>query len=281
MDQGGKRGFEEHPCPTQPQAGHPGDAWENVGTPTHVHAAVLFNYRHEAGGLEDLLGHRQVFAGASLRVICGDLRGQRVIVAYPSEGSLDAGGAAAVLWQAYRPSWIISAGFAGALTPERELFDVCFITSIVDGAERHATPEPPALPPALPDPVCGKTARPARLVIRQDVPTSCDDKSELRQKFCAELYEVGSSALGDFCQISFAKVVLIRIVAESFDEIPSRETRWIVTQTSWAARAGAIIGSLFRGRTGVKSLWGLFERQLVASDRLAQFLAELIHRLPA
>ena len=53
----------------------------------------------------------------------------------------------------------------------------------------------------------------------------------------------------------------------------------ILEQQSLAQKLGAATGAVFRRPSSVKDMWNLRERALVASDRLAKFLTQLIPQI--
>ncbi len=249
--------------------------------PTEVTAGILFNYAHEAGGFTDLMDLSQGFAGPAFRVYLGRVNDCQVAIAFPHAGALPISDAAVALWQAYRPFWIISAGFAGALTPDLDLGAVALVSSAVRISPRGEGFDVGTFVPSPLPLLRQANILSARLVMLRNSPRATEEKDRLSKDFGGDLYDCGDSSLIELSEFQAARVLVVRVIAESVGEVPSKEALSIDKHPTWAGRVGAVVGSLLRNPAAWKTIWRLYERRLIASDQLAHFLATSIAHLAA
>ncbi|MCS7237311.1 MAG: hypothetical protein NZ899_03470 [Thermoguttaceae bacterium] len=242
-------------------------------------AGVLFSRAYEAGGLEDALAERTVFEGQSFRVCLGRLGAFPLIICYPRIGALPFSNAAEALSHGYAPRWMISAGFAGALDSELGVGEVVAVSSLC-GAGVSLPEEVTRLeiPAELREWFRESKLPSVRLACLSQPPVGLEEKRHVGERTGAAIYDCTGPDLVQFCRSNLGSTLVVRVVSEAFDEVPSPEANWIESQKSWAGRAGAIIGSILR-KGGFKATWRLFERRLMASDQLARFIVKLINKL--
>jgi hypothetical protein len=88
-----------------------------------------------------------------------------------------------------------------------------------------------------------------------------------------------SWAVGDVCRRRKVRFVAVRVISDTLDDCLPDDIGNLVAQKTRVARLGAVAAALWRRPSSVKDMLGLKERALVASDRLAKFLADVIVQL--
>lgn len=242
-------------------------------------AAVLFVHPYEAGGFEDLLEERSYFEGHSFRVCRGRLQNFPVVCCYDPRGKLRAAEATLAILRAYRPQWVVMGGFAGALRGELSPGQVAIVSGVYDPSLEVPEVPAPEIPPEFVEFFSASGLPLVRLASLFTPPASVEEKADLARRANAPLYDCSAPILAEFCRNAPPRAVLVRMVVEGANEVASEEARWIDSQRTWAGRAGAIIGSIFRRSGGFKATWRLFESRLIGSDQLGKFMIKLINEL--
>ena len=83
-------------------------------------------------------------------------------------------------------------------------------------------------------------------------------------------------AVAEVCaarQVAFSS---IRVINDTADEALPRDVEHLLAQKTAAARLGAALGAVWRRPASAKDMYQLRENALVASGRLAKFLAETL-----
>ncbi|HOM16150.1 MAG TPA: hypothetical protein PLQ00_02420, partial [Thermoguttaceae bacterium] len=92
---------------------------------------VVFALENESGGLEDLLQETTRWQGDGFLAIAGRLQERRVVIVRSGAGQAAAAHATEALLDGHRPRWVISAGFAGALQPELQRYDLVLPETVI------------------------------------------------------------------------------------------------------------------------------------------------------
>jgi len=264
----------EPPPGAEPQAGCEDGA---QGASPPCHAGVLFALGAEAGGLEDLLHNLVRIRGHGFVARQGELQGRRVVVFRSGPGGPSAAKATETLLDGHRPGWLISAGFAGGLSPALARYDVLMAESLTDLAgNRLATGlnVDPASLSATPGVHVGRLLTADR-VIRDPA-----EKRAMGEKYQALAVDMETFAVAEVCRRRRTPMLSVRIVSDTVDEQLAREIQSLMSPSTLASKAGAVLGAVWRRPSTVKDMWQLRETALVASDRLARFLASLVGQLP-
>ncbi len=228
----------------------------------------------EVGYLVDLLRRVRKYYTASLTITEGEFDGKIVVVVAGGVGREAARRAAGILLDGHRPSWIISAGFAGALNPEVARGDVALPAEIVDADGRR-------FPVVRPEPL-GQGIRhlTGRLLTVDGVILTPAEKAELRQEFAADFVDMESSAVAAICAERLIRFLSVRVISDdAHSELP-REVAKLIKQ-SGGRRVGAALRAIWNRPTSLKDLLRLQGQALEAADRLAQFLTHCLGQLPA
>jgi len=237
-----------------------------------LHAACIFALGNESGGFEDLCD----CSGAAVRAdgFCmrlGTIRGRRVAVVISGAGRQKAAHAAAAVIEAHRPKLVISAGFGGALRDDLRRNDIVVANSVVqeNGEE---------LPLESADDLRWPRCLIGRMRTVDRVVRTVQEKRQLRAATGADLVEMETAAVVETCRRLGVPAAAIRVVIDTADEELPPHLEVIVRQQSKARQWGAALGAIFARPKSVGELYQLKENALLASDRLAKFLAEFIAR---
>ncbi len=242
--------------------------------------AIFFARPEEAGGIEDCMKRSEVHQGQRLRVSLGTVSEVPVAVMYPWKCPPDLLEAAEIARRTWSPKWWISAGFAGALNEDLRRGQILLVTEVLDLPSQEAWCGAwTDLPAPIWQWLVEQGVKPGKLIVVGGRPTRLEDKKHLREHFLGDLYECGTKGLTQWARTQYPRSLMIRIITEEAEEVPSPDIRWIQSQTSWAGKAGAILGTIFRRKTGIRTLWESFERNLAATDKLASLLAQLVVQL--
>ena len=257
--------------------------------PEPCHVGFVFAMEIESGGLEDLLEDPQQTRGDSFRMVEGRLAGRRVAIIKTGVGQVAAAHGAATLIAGHRPQWLISAGLAGGLHPELQRGDLLFADAILgsDGARIALGNSAVSLAPAAEvlsaepgEPSPRKTrAHQGQLLTVDRIVRSPREKRELGQKHQALAVDMESLAVAAVCVREQTSFLSVRIISDSVDDELPAEIERVLEQKSAARRAGAALGAILNRPSSLGDMLKLKEQALVASDQLAQVLAQLVQRL--
>jgi adenosylhomocysteine nucleosidase len=228
----------------------------------------------EVGYLVDALRRVRKYHAASMPVIEGELDGKIVAIAIGGMGRDAARRAAGVLIDGHRPSWIIAAGFAGALHPELNRNDLALPGEVIDPeGHRFAIARPGAMGVGIPHST-GRLLTVDRFII------GAAEKSGLHRDSGADLVDMESSAVAALCAERLVRFLAIRVVSDDARKDLPREVASMITQ-SGSYRIGAAFRAIWNRPSSIKDLWTLHEHALEAADRLARFIVRCLGELPA
>jgi adenosylhomocysteine nucleosidase len=260
--------------------------------PKSCNLGLVFAIAIESGCLEDLLQGAISIRGSGLVIREGGLRGRRVALILAGAGQENARRAADVLIDGHHPARVVSAGFAGGLCPKLKRNDILIADRLlnIDGGEL-----PVELPPSLSAAVEAASRRfgPADGAARRDAaptggvhcgPLLTTDRvvrapsarKALFDRTAALAVDMETFAVAEVCaarQVAFSS---IRVINDTADEVLPRDVEHLLVQKTTAARVGAALGAVWRRPASAKEMYQLRENALVASSRLARFLAETL-----
>lgn len=239
--------------------------------------AVVFALGIEAGGLEDLLTSVVITNACGLKLHQGTLHDRVVVVAETGLGAQAATAGTQAVLAGHRPTWLISAGFAGGLDRRLRRGDIVMANSLMDGHGRRL-----AIDLKL-DPQ--KAAATRRLHIGPCLTTDkilyrSSDKARLGAECEALAVDMESWAVGDVCRQAKTPFLAVRIISDAVDDELPPDVEALARQRSALARFGAAAGAVVRRPSSIKDMLQLRQDALVLSDRLARFLAGMIEQLP-
>jgi adenosylhomocysteine nucleosidase len=227
----------------------------------------------EVGYLVDMLRRVRRYHASSMPVIEGEHQGKIVAIAVGGMGRGAARRAAGVLLDGHRPSWIISAGFAGALNPALERNDLALPEELIDADGRR-------FPVSRPDSLGGAVRHASgRLLTVDQLVLDPAEKAELHRSTGADLVDLESSAVAAICAERLVRFLSIRIVSDDARTHLPAEVASLLTK-SGSYRIGAALRAIWNRPSSVVDFWTLHEHALEAADRLAQFIARCLGDLP-
>lgn len=256
--------------------GHDAAEGEEGARPRLCDVGIVFALETESGGLEDLMEDAVSFRGQGFLARWGRLRGRHVAVVRSGAGRASAAGAAEALIDGHRPAWVVSAGFAGGLAPEMKRHDLLLADAVVDAAGNRLGVDPRAAPEPLKE---TPGVHVGTLVTVDEVARTPDEKQALREKHQALAVDMETFAVAEVCARRGVPLLAVRVICDPADEELAPEVRGLLKQKSGAARLGAALGAVWNRPSSLKDMYRLRENALVASDRLAEFLAAAVEVL--
>ena len=92
--------------------------------------------------------------------------------------------------------------------------------------------------------------------------------------------EASARGVAEVCQSLKAPFLAVHVIRHALGQETSAEVRNLKRQKSLAGKLGAVLGAVTKRPASVKEMWQSAEDTLVAGDRLAEVLTELIGLLP-
>ena len=166
---------------------------------------------------------------------------------------------------------MISAGFAGALCPELKRNDILIADRLLSTEGNEAALE---LPAGLSAAVNGRSVHRGSLLTADRVVRLPSEKRSLFARYGAMAVDMETFAVAEVCRHREVAFSSVRVINDSSDEQLPRDLEHLMAQKTEAARLGAALGAIWRRPASAKDLYQLRENALVASLRLAKFLAE-------
>ncbi len=213
---------------------------------------------------------RRTYSGKTFSVIEGEIAGKVVTLVLAGMGRARAEAAARVLIDGHRPRWVVSAGFAGALTTQTPRNSVLLADQVVNIEGNRFQIDVKSSEPE--GPTVGTL-----LTVDEIVRTSAE-KRELSAKFGALAVDMETSAVAAFCGDRGQKFLSIRVISDDAGHDLPPEVLSILGPTG-GFRLGATLGSLWKRPSAIKDLLMLREHAVEAADVLARFLIETIPHL--
>jgi adenosylhomocysteine nucleosidase len=199
-------------------------------------------------------------------------------VARSGPGRENAARATECLIDGHEPKWVLSCGFAGGLSPKLARHDLVMVDRLADvegnrlDLELQVDREWLARTPGV---------HVGRLLTADRVVRLPDEKRSLGQKYEAVAVDMETFAAAEACRRRKTRFMAIRIISDAVDDELPEDIEKLLRQKTTAGRLGAAVGSIWRRPSSVKDMYRLKENALVASDKLAKFLAGVIGGLPS
>ena len=239
---------------------------------SHAHVGIVHATAMEINPFLDHCERVRKYTGGNF-VFRGGLLGEiRVAFAESGMGPRLARKATQTLIDGHSPSWIISAGFCGALRPELKIGDIVVANSIVDpaGTELAIDLKMEA------DPKRGLAV--GRLLTVEQIVRTVEEKRSLADRHKALAVDMESLAVAQVCREAKVRFLAVRVVSDDLSVDLPKELASVVG-SSGTVRLGAVAGALFKRFSSAKDLWRLREQALAAADRLATFLDGVVVQL--
>jgi len=239
--------------------------------PKPCHLGIVFALGIEAGCLEDTLQGSVVIRGNELVAREGGLGGRRVVVIRCGAGRQKAAAATELLIDGHRPQRVISAGFAGGLSPSLKRHDILIADRLIDADGREM---PLDLSPGLAATATQPGVHRGPLLTLDRVVRLPSEKRQLFGRYGALAVEMETAAVAEVCRSRQVAFSSIRVINDPADEELPRDMEHLLVQKTEVARLGAALGAIWRRPGSAKDMYQLGENALVASTRLAKFLAQ-------
>jgi adenosylhomocysteine nucleosidase len=239
--------------------------------PKPCHLGVVFALGIESGCFEDVLYGIVTIRGNEFVVREGGLKGRRVAMILAGPGQENAARATKILIDGHRPQCVISAGFAGGLSPQLKRNDILVVERLVniEGSE-ILIPSPDRWTKAIQPPDVHR----GTLLTNNRVVRSPHERQSLHQQYNAMAVDMETFAVAEVCRRRQVPFSAIRVINDTADEVLSKDVEYLLTRKPGAAQWGAALGTVCRRPASAKDMYQLHENALVASGRLAKFLAE-------
>ncbi len=241
--------------------------------PKPCHLGFVFALGIESGCLEDRLKGMVTVRGGGLTVREGGLGGRRIALILAGAGQEHARRATEILIDGHRPGRVVSAGFAGGLSPSLQRNDVLIADRLLkaDGGEM-----PVEVPPGIAAAATQRGVHRGPLLTVDHVVRTPRDRRALFERTGALAVDMETFAVAKVCAARRVAFSSIRVINDTADEALPRDVEHLLVQKTAAGRLGAALGAVWRRPAIAKDMYQLHENALVASGRLAKFLAELL-----
>jgi adenosylhomocysteine nucleosidase len=237
---------------------------------------LLYALGIESGGLVDRMVDVVTTECPSFVERVGKLEGRPLAVAESGVGRQAAARAAEDLIKIHRPAWIVSAGFAAALTAELRCGHILMANAVTDERRKDLDVGLHIDPRSL-DAV--RAMHVGRLLTVDRMIRDPDEKRKLAAEFAAVACDMETMAVAQVCRRRQVRFLSVRIISDGLDDTLPAEVEHMLNQQSFAGKLGAATRAVFQRPSCMKDMWKLRETALRASDRLAKFLAGVISQL--
>lgn len=244
--------------------------------PPPCEVGFVFALGIEAGGLEDLLEQVTTIRGHGFTARRGKLAGRNVVLIRCGVGRDRAARATEALIDGHRPQWVVSAGFAGGLSPDLKRHDLLMVDNLADPDGNHLAVDLKVDAEALSQ---MPNVHVGRLVTADRVICLPDEKLALGKAHQALAVDMESFSVAEVCRRRKVRFLGFRIISDPADEELPADLLRITQQKTNASLIGAAMGAVFKRPASVKDMYRLKENALVAADRLAKFLRSTIDQL--
>jgi adenosylhomocysteine nucleosidase len=232
---------------------------------------IIFALGAESGGTEDLLTATFTTKGDGFIARQGLLAGRRVVVMRAGAGREAIARGTQALIHGHKPAWVISAGFAGALGADLRRGDIVMADEILDISGRRLSIDLKAQAAA--------GVHVGRLLTVDKIVRDPAEKRSLGEKHQALAVDMESWAVGEICRQDKVRFLTVRVISDCVDDLLPEDLDRLIAQRTTARMLGSVAGTLMRRPSSIKEMWRLREDALVASDRLAKFLAGVVRQL--
>jgi adenosylhomocysteine nucleosidase len=238
--------------------------------------AFIFALGIESRGLVDCLQGGETSRHPHGVERAGKLDGREVVVVEAGVGGAAAARATQAAIEFYRPNWVISAGFAGALCEDLRRGHVLMADAVARESGEQLAVGIKLDPQVL---AATKGLHVGRLVTVDRLIRHPAERRALREQTGALACDMETFAVAQACRDSGTRLLSVRIVSDAVDDELPREIEHLLSQKTLAGKMGAAAGAILHRFSAAKDLWNLREDALKASDRLAKFLRGVVGQL--
>lgn len=216
------------------------------------------------------------YKGPRYTITEGECLGRLVAIVVTGPGRKLARRGAELLIAGHRPSWVVSAGFAGGLAPDLRRNDVLLASEILDEDGGRFTIDLHVPPPAS---GIGPRFLSGRLLTVDRIIRTAAEKANLRRRFEADAVDMETSAVAQVCGERGVRFLPVRVISdEAGTDLPPEVLS--ILGGSGGYRVGAAFGAIWRRPSSVMDLLSLREHAQASARRLAEILPGILSRLP-
>src|SRR5581483_10352063 len=157
----------------------------------------------------DRLQQVRTYAGPKHKVIAGELAGKVVAMILTGPGPQAARRGAPRLRDGHRPSWVLSAGFAGALDTSLDRNHALLPTEVVAEDGRRWS-----IDLALPPEAQARRLTTGRLLSVDRIIRTAAEKAALREQFQADAVDMETAAVAMLCAERATRFLAVRIISD-------------------------------------------------------------------
>jgi len=249
---------------------------ETAAQGERCHAGIVFALGIESGGLEVRLGELVTVRGHGFSVRCGLLKGRRVALAVSGAGRRNAERATQALIDGHRPELVISAGFAGGLADELSRGDILMADRLSDTSGGRLAIDLKVDAASLAD-LPGVHV--GRLLTADRVIRRPQQKRALGREHSALAVDMETFAVAEVCRRREVRFLAVRVINDAVDDELPPDIEKLLAQKNLPRRLGAALGSIWRRPGSLKDFYRLRASALLASERLAKFIAGMVEQL--
>jgi adenosylhomocysteine nucleosidase len=261
--------------------------------PKPCHIGFVFSLGIESGCFEDMLQGMVTVRGGGFNIREGGLHGRRIALILAGPGRDNARRATEILIDGHRPGCVVSAGFAGGLSPRLNRNDILIADRLLNANGRELPVElPPAVEAASRRLIPADALEQSQTARRDAAPTGGvhhstlltmdrvvrlpSERKTLLDRTGAAAVDMETFAVAELCAARQTAFLSVRVINDTADETLPRDVEHLLAQKTTAARLGAALGAVCSRPSSAKDMYQLRENALVASGRLARFLSETL-----
>lgn len=226
----------------------------------------LYALSVESAPLEAMLKKSHKEDWSCCQLTFGRLGDLRAAVVQTGAGQKKAAKSARRVLNRLRPNLVYSVGFAGALNPELERFQILDPlypmnyqpTNVIDVA------------------TSSDNKKPWGLYTADRVVAKLSEKAELFEKYGMDAVDMETDAVAEVCQDCGAELRCVRIISDDAKEELPPDIENILNQNSGAEQWGAALGTLFRNPSRALDLIKLKNVSVQAAQTLAEHLVKAL-----
>jgi adenosylhomocysteine nucleosidase len=238
--------------------------------------AFIFALGVESGGLVDCLKGDETSRHKHGIERAGKLDGREVVIVESGVGAAAAARATKAAIEFYRPRWVVSAGFAGALHEDLRRGHVLMADTVSRESGEQLSVGIKLDPQVL---AATKGLHVGRLLTVDRLIRHPAERRSLHEQTAGVACDMETFAVAEACRAAGTRLLSVRIISDAVDDELPRELEHLLSQKTLAGKIGAAAGAVMHRWGAAKDLWKLREDALKASDRLAKFLRGIVGQL--
>jgi adenosylhomocysteine nucleosidase len=218
------------------------------------------------------------YSGGDFTFRGGFLRDIRIASVECGAGRNKAERATHALLDAHHPDWVLSIGYAGALTEQLEIGDVIVANRIVP-ADAPAPADKAGVKIDIKMPADeARGLYVGRIATAGHIVQTVAEKRRIAEQTGAIAVDMESLAVAETCRERKVRFIAVRAISDDCrSDLPNEVLS--VLGGSGSIRAGAIVGALWKRPSCYKDLWQLRQNAHTAAERLSLFLVSMLRQL--